>query len=426
LRTRRASVLALVVVTVLVTALLGLSLADRMIRASRSASWTRHHAVLRALVESAVEELHVRLQTAANTSGEETFNLLRTAPVAPSAPATPLPGLETPQLAGELESLESSLGGTLEITHAVRMRRLAAIGADPLERTGLVTIEATARLKRAGSPSITERIRVDRSFRVARTTPPRPLDEVGLFVASPAKDLKAARGRPVMARAAGGPHRLVDLLTRRGAEGVSVVRGAQAQQFRQALGQMNPALLRSRAHLIVESASHLVAVISRHTAAGGSLSGVIHVDSADPLVLECPRFRGKCLLSLGGMVHVRDVRVEDPRRDSLTIVTPGRIVVVGREIDANLIHTGNLPEGITFQRVARVRGVVASGRFPRSATLKPADFGQCMFESSPALSPGTASAAGPDGSTLSGYVVVWSPRPVATEHGRDGDAWSEW
>ncbi|MBI4859745.1 MAG: hypothetical protein HY815_05715 [Candidatus Riflebacteria bacterium] len=427
---RTGSVLAAVLVSTLVVGVMGLALVQRTVRSSRTAGWSRDHLVLRMVAESAAEELYLGVQTAANVPSDPIFRDVRVRPAgSPAFAGTPLKGLGLSNLTNDLQGLEKTLGGSIKLKHTVLLcdqKPLAPGAGDPgdaLEQTGTLVIEVTAQLTRNRTTTV-ERLRVQREFKTSRVTPPRPFDQVGLFIGkTSSKDLARFKGRSAYAVSSETPQTLQELLTHKAPEGFAMLPGKSRSVVKRALGSMTPGSLIRRAHFVVADHEALLALIAHQLDSGSALNGIVHVTSPDPIRLEFPSFRGKCLLSFSGPVDVADIRVDDPGKDSLTIVSPERIVVVGRNVEASLVNPSDVDGGIVFQQKAHVKGAVVVVRFPRANGLSAQEWGACQFQANRNMASGAGPAGPPDQGMLSCYTTAFSPYPVSVEHARDGEAW---
>jgi hypothetical protein len=168
---------------------------------------------------------------------------------------------------------------------------------------------------------------------------------------------------------------------------------------------------------VTRTAAELGQFISSRLGAGRPLRGVLHNLSTEPLRLAFPAFRGRCLISSAGTVHVGDVGLADPTRDRLTVAAGQRLVVEGRTVRAALVQLGNPEEGVVFAERALVTGGVLGSRFPTGIKLGEDGLGACRVGRTPG---GAAERDGLD------YVVALAPYPASVEHAREGEAWSTW
>jgi hypothetical protein len=249
---------------------------------------------------------------------------------------------------------------------------------------------------------------------------PRPLDQAGLFVGQMPRTLhKAMRGRPAFALAQQGGRTLVELLSSKGAEGFQPMDKRAAGLVRRALGTIAPSVMIQRAQFVARSARELETMLLPVFCGKGSLSGVIHLVSGECVKLSFQKFRGNCLLSFAGPVEVGEIRLDDPSRDSLTIVASGRLLVTGRRVEAHLVASGCGNNGLVLAQRTHVRGSVVCRQFPRAAGLTIQEFGGSRFEHDPRQSSGTSPAANPDQILLTRYVAALSPYPISVKHTRD-------
>jgi hypothetical protein len=435
-RTRRdrASVLVAALIGTLVLGLLGVALTDRAVRSTATAGWGKDHLVLKLLAESAIDELGHEIARQANEPGTAVFTLLRTgrtasgATVAPGATAgdVRLPRLELAHVAAQVASHGQDLGGTIELRTAAVARLLARGRSDPVERSGLIFLEAAARLTRGArgtAASPVERVRVARSFRVARVAPVRPLDQVALMIVKTTKgDLKNFKGKPAYFLGHDASRNLVDLMSSKPPVGFASVPSGAVRTVRRAAALMSPEILARKAHYVVGSSGEMAQLLRQTLRAGGALNGIVHLRSEEYVRLAFTSFRGRCLISVVGPVEVGDIKLADPTRDSLTIVSGRRILITGRSIEANLVSPSRAKDALVFGQRAQIRGTVVAGRFPRAAGISVLDFRNCLFEASPAA----AQPSGRSDEQLDRYVVGLSPNTVAVQHARAAEGWGEW
>ena len=399
--------LATVLVTTLIAGVAGFALMDRARRAAVTAAWSCEHAALRLLAESIAQELGLDLARAANRPGDAVYRALRELPAARALPAP-----ATFASAQDVQLQERALGGAIAVTAGAALRPVAALSADPHEARCLVALEVSVSLARPHQPAIRERYREVRELKLACVTPPAPFDQAGLLVlATGTGDLAGFGGRPAFAGAAGAPHALMELLTHPGLDGFAPLAPAADPAVARALSTLDATALDRRAQLTVGSVAELDRVVARLLVRAGALDGVIRLAFADPVTLAFPRFRGRCLIAASGPVTVKDVKLDDPRQDALTIVSPGRVTVAGRNVEASVIGLADRPDGLTFRERARVTGNVVCRRFPRSAGLAAQELGDCQFQARPA---GAA------------YIAALAPWPDEVQHARDGEDWPAW
>ena len=417
---RPGTALVMAIGGLLVTSLLGVALIDRSINAGRAGKWSRDHLELRHLAESGVEELFARASEESATPGAPLFEALRRIP--PGGAFKPLTfPMRTPALEAEVARDPRASG--VRITATATVLRISPISPDPLERVGILRLEVELR-SGMGPIAVTERVRADRSFKVARVTPPRPLDQVGLFVAiSDAASLPGARpGGPVYATIGGTPRTLQEIYTLAPAEGLHGLPAQYDPVIGAALGSLGPVALTQRAHYVVRTPAELLAFLASRQ--GKPVDGLIHCSSTDPLRLDLPEFRGKCMLSSAGPIELGTVRMKDPARDLLTIVSAQRIVVKGPEVQAALVSIASGTPSVLFATTSVVRGAVISARFPGRSGLPASQFANCQIAYDRALHSGLATEAAADDKLLSRYVCCFSPHPVQLVHARDGEGWT--
>jgi hypothetical protein len=413
-----------VLVVALSAGVIGMSLMERSRRSLKTGAWSRDHLGLRLLAESAADELHLRTLKAVNAPSDPVFTSIRAIPTGdPWAPAPLAAG--APSAAAACKAvLERELGGPITLTHSVQVRRLSKVSPDPIERCGIIRYETAARLD-SGRRVTIERVRTERSFRIARVTPPRPLDQVGLFVGSTGGAMFRGlrEGTPVFAGARSGPRSLLEMIT---SEDIVPVPDATRGELARAINQLSPGALSLRAHYVTSSAAELGRLFSARLRRNQPVNGVIHNLSQEEIELQFPSFAGKCLISTSGPVRVGDIRLADPARDSLTIVSRQRIVVVGRTVEAVLVNFADRKEGVVFANRTSIKGAVLTSRFPAGLSLSGADYELCRIEHAATLDSGDAPDAAPDDRLLSHYIAAFSPHPVSLEHRRDREEWSAW
>lgn len=413
-RMSRGSGLALVMVSTLVAGLLGVALVDRSIRSSRTAAWGREHLVARMLAGSVADATYLDLQEMANIPGSSLYEALRQGGVgtagAPSVPvAMTLPAIITPVV----EEQAKVLGATITPSLAVSLRGLSTPHFDPEGRIGVVVVDVVIEV--TGRPlAVTERLTVERAVRVSKVTAPFPLDQVGLLVMKTSKrDLARFKGKPALATTSRAPRTLLELMTTEGADGLQILPVEARKQVGNALRRVEAAALRTKAHFVVKSGQELDALIRPLLAQGKAVHGVVHVDSRGPedvTRLELPVFRGRCLISVTGPVVVGDIRLEDPARDSLTIVSQDRVLVIGREVHASIVALSKEKGGLAFQQRAVIRGSLICQTFPAAVGLSSDEFGGCQFG-------GSAVAA----VAASSHVAILAPHPLAIRTNQEGE-----
>ena len=150
----------------------------------------------------------------------------------------------TPLLDADLAGPESMLGAKIAVAHTVKLLKLTPVSADPGEVAGLVRIEVTARLEVPRAP-VVERVRVDRSFQVGRTTLPDVLSRLALFVADP--DVKGLSHQALQAAADPDARTLVKMFTD---HRLQPVPDALAKRVAGALSTFAPDVLAHRAGTI--------------------------------------------------------------------------------------------------------------------------------------------------------------------------------
>lgn len=420
---RGANVLVLALSALLIIGLLGATLMDRSMHAGRSSRWSRDHLDLRLLAESAVEELFAQLSVAAATPGTPAFERLRRLP--PGGTFKPVI-LDLRPTVLEAEIARSNRPGAKPtLTAVVTIVTQTRTGPDPLERTGLVRFEVTAHTG-GGLLAATERVRVEHTYRVSRVTPPRPLDQVGLFVGLCEKaTVPSARpGSSAFATLGKTPRTLEEIFALPAPDGFRGLATQYQKTMAQALGSLAPQALAQRAHYVLDTPARWTAFLA--TREGHPVDGLFHLASKEPLRLAFTGFRGKCLISSEGPIEVGDVTLADPTRDALTIVSADHILVKGRDVQAALVSVANGAPSVLFATQATIRGSVISTRFPARSGLSPQEFGGCKIARAVELNSGVAREVAPDANLMSRYVCCFSPHPVAQEHLREGQGWSAW
>lgn len=409
---RSASVLPLVLVVLCVVGIVGFALLGRGWRAGSMAAWARERTAMRTLAESAIQELWLDLQRKANQPDRAAFATLRQ--LKAGGATVPVPGLTLAAVPAELDRQSAALGGKLQLTCGAFVRQVAAASGDPMDTTGIVVLEAGVQLAGGLRPGVSARVRVEHAFRTTAVTPGRALDRAALVVMrTGASDLKQFGGRSAVASGGAPGHSLVELMTHTGADGFQPVAGAAASALNAAVRALEPGRLADRAQRHARTVAELKRLLGEAARPGG-LNGVVWVSAPDFTSLELPRFRGKCVLGFRGPVEVKDVTLDDPRRDSLTIVSAEGLVVAGRQLQASLVCTKDAADAVTFRERASITGTVVCGRFPRRVTLPPQEFGECRF------------AAAPDVDLMSRYLVALSPYPIAVQHASDREEWQAW
>jgi hypothetical protein len=423
---RTGSILSTVLVVTTVCGLLGMALVDRAIQGARTGAWSRDHLCLRLLAESAAEEMFVQVQAAANTPGLPLFARVRQVPDVELA-TVDLAGVAAPSLDADIANLQKQLGAPVRLECHAELRKLFAtsdnpsVPTDPIERFGLLRLEASVSLRR-GRTTVVEKVRTERSFHLARVTPPALLGRYGLFVAgadsSVHPDISGVN--PVSARLDNKAFSLNEILTD-GAAGFQQRPQEEREELSRAMGLFSPALISTRAQYLTSSTAQMGAFIDSRRKVGAPVNGLIHNRSTDPIRLAFAAFRGKCTISTCGPVEVGDIRLEDPRRDSLTIVSASGILVAGRVCEAYLVNFCNERDGVVFAGPCHIKGGVLCSRWPGRAGLSEDEYENCKIER--VAGPGDSAD---EASQHSAYFASFSPHPVSVEHARDREDWSQW
>lgn len=325
----------------------------------------------------------------------------------------PLSGISTPSIEEDARERAGALGGPVRITTVVKLIKTVSLSQDPGEVAGIVRTEVEVRVARPRQPMI-EKVRVDRSFQVARTSLPEPLDQMALFVVRP--DQKGLPKGAMYAPPAGDDRTLLAMLSKPAPQGFQKVPADLEQGVAAALAGFTPEALARRAQFVTRTVGHLDLFLSGRLTAGRPVNGLIYNEGRELLNISIQGFRGRAILCVPGPARIGEISMEDPARDSLTIVAGGRMTVAGRNVAANLI-TLNPAAGLVFAQRSRVSGCVISSRFPRFRGISAQEMEQCEFGSFASLA-----LADP----LTAYFVSLSTQPLSTEHLREGEGWSEW
>lgn len=409
MRNTAGSVLALVMTVLAIVGLIGASFMQRVVRGTRTAAWSRDHLALQLLAESAAEEIFASLSEQANTAGNPVHAALRGA----RPDAEVVLSIGTPLVDEDAQARASALGGPVQLTSSVKLIKTVAVSGDAGEVVGVVRTEVQVRVARARQPLV-ERVRIDRSFQIARTVLPPPLDQMALFVVRP--DHRRLPREPMYAPLADDDRTLLAMLTKPAPLGFQKVPAEVLQGVTAALGTFTPDALARRAQFVTRSVRELEIFFEERLERGRPINGLIYNNSPELVDISVEKFRGRALLCVPGPVRVGECSMEEPGRDSLTIVSGGRMLVTGRNVEANLI-TLDPAAGLVFAQQSRVAGCVISSRFPRSTGISPREMQQCEFGTFAGLA-----VSDP----LTAYFVVFSPQPVSTEHLREGEEWSAW
>jgi hypothetical protein len=417
------SVLAGALLFLALLALVGATLMDRALHGTETAAWSRDHLVLRNLAESAAEELSYEFQVAANSPEHPLYQSLRTLVGQDRAIGQDTFALSAFQR--ERAALERVSNTKVQVVTNVTLEGVRSVSPDPREKLGRVTIDVTVSLKRLRM-SNSENVHLVRLFRVSRVTPPRPFDQLALFIGQTTEgDLSQFQGRPALAISLGSPTKLLDLMSLSGPiGGFTRPKSSNDPLISRAMATLSPVAMASRAQFLVRSPEELTQLIKDQSRAYDAVNGVIHMTASTPVRIALPagvRFKGKCIISSLGPIEAGDIWLEDPALDSLTLVTPQRFDVTGRHVEANLLQTSTVGDGVAFHQRSSLTGVVVSRRFPHAVRLSPGDFGDCEFQNAPYLNSGTSPDDAADANLLSRYYVVTAPYPVDIQHGRDRD-----
>jgi len=93
------------------------------------------------------------------------------------------------------------------------------------------------------------------------------------------------------------------------------------------------------------------------------LCGVLHYGGSDPLEIQASRFKGKFIVYSVAPVTVAKAELDDDKRDSLTIITPGSITLGSSKIEASLNAVGEQDSYIVFGNSPELFGNVMLGHY---------------------------------------------------------------
>lgn len=406
-RKNRASLIAIVPPLLLGLGVLGFAFADRSLRSARTAARGRDRVVLDLLVDSAAEELVHRFREEAARPGGAVSRRLQE----PGEGPTRVTEVAPTAIEEDVTAAEAELGGSITLVHSVDILRRTGLSADPREVGFQVRFEVSATLT-GGGKTLVSRVRAEREGRVVRTTLPSPLDQAALlFYATRDVLPRVKKGTPVFAGRAGGPRALIDLLTQAPPEGLLKIPRRARGAVRRALDAFSPDSVMARATAVVGSVEALRAYLETRRAQGLPVSGLIHLDSNEPLPLSTTDFSGRCVIVCDGPIEVGEIQVLDPARDHLTLVSRQAIQVFGRRVMADLVSV-DAPDSMIFTRPCVIEGTVLASTFPRGPGLSPDELGECR------IGPGAVGLVDP-------YLVVISPVASAQQHRREGEPWTE-
>ena len=439
---RSGTILVVVLVVCALIAIAGFAFIERTNASLRTGAWSRDHLILRQLAESAAEELFVRAQDGANDATDRGFAALRSGPAKKDAPPVPLPWLKPDTLVADLKAL-SQAGSRIELLPPasgkafVQVVNVVRMSPDPSERMGILRVDVAVTM--GGRLNLVERVRVEHAFKIARTGPPRfpplpgPTGTAALFIGASERATlpnflapEATVGPPVYApsaksgctRADGAYRTLSSMLSSAPPEGFARVPAPAQAPIAVSTGLYAPETISQRAHYVTTSADQLYRFLITRRKQSLPVHGVIHNQGKDPLTIGFSTpFAGNCVISSSGRIDVGEVKLADPKVDSLTLVSPARVVVQGRSVEASLVCTGPGSEGVFFRQRAQVLGPVVSAVFPKGAGLSVGELSQCQIGANPYLDcvPG-APTGGPG---FAPYYAVFSPNPILVEHARE-------
>jgi hypothetical protein len=475
---RTGSVLAITILMVLIIGLLGMALMDRTLNSSARAAWSRDHLSLRLLAESAAEELFTQVAKGANDSSAPVFQKLRTLDVGDAA--IPLDGLKLQEVRKDLPNQERAMGATIDLVHEVAFEKVKQVSRDGTECRGVLRITVAATAGRRFF-RMTEKVSIERSFRVARSTLPHPLQLDALLVKRlPKKKQEGQNGQdgqsgPGGPSGAGGPdgqdgpgggNRGPD-----GADGAQGgrqpgakqgengekqgekkphsyhkphVQGARTiakivgeegksldpspegwvKEINRAIRSLDPRMARRRAHYTTRMPRQLRFFMQGLLRKNKPVHGVFVSNSRRPLMLKFPRFSGQAVIIARGPVIVGDITVANPKKDRLTIVSGSRVTVVGAKVDAHLVSFRGRRSGVRFARKTRVNGSVISQRVPKGRKLSQEDFDASEISGVEGENYDGNRRARPPGGKASGeelkeYTALFSPHATRVNHALD-------
>jgi len=437
---RSGTILVVVLVACALIAIAGFAFIGRSNASLRTGAWNRDHLILRLLAESAAEELFVRAQEGANDATDRTYAALRAGAAKKDAPPVLLPWLKPDTLVADAKAL--STGAKIEVLPPaagafVQVLNVVRMSPDPSERMGILRVDVA--LTMGGRLNVVERVRVEHAFKIARTGPPRlpplpgPTGTAALVIGTSERatlpnfvPADQVAGPPVYApcakdgctRADGAYRSLSTMLSSATPEGLARVPAAAAPPIAVSTGLYAPATMSQRAHYVTTSADQLYRFLIARRKQSLPVHGVIHNQGKDPLAIAFSTpFAGNCVISSAGRIDVGDVKLADPRVDSLTLVSPSRVLVQGRSVEASLVCSGPGSEGVVFRQRAQVLGPVISAVFPKGAGLSVGELSQCQIGANPYLDclPGAPSG----GPGFAPYYAVFSPNPILVEHARE-------
>jgi len=415
--TRRGSVLSVVLTVAAIVGLLGLSLVDRSIRSSRTAGWTRDHLVLRSIAESAAEELARELQQKINDPEHSTFRTFRALSTRKFSGCVTVTDLKPREVSADIKGLEKSTGMPIRLTHSVKIRELKRVSADPYEWCGVVQFDVTASSSRP-ILAVSERVKVDRGLRVARVTLPAMMDQCSLLIQSAPggviPQVKEKSAAYSLARQ--GSRTLREILTSSHPERLRPIATGLLKELAKSSQTLSPREVFDRAQFVTMDAHELRKFLDHHQRRGKRMSGVVGCRSRDPVKLGFPSFSGNLLIASSAPVIVDNIKLADPDKDSLTIVSEGKIMVCGTSVEASLVSLGHEEGGVFFTRPAEVIGTIVSHELPQGYGLSESELEGVRLSAHKDRHAGDELKPVSDGSQPTHYAAFFSPYPLATVH----------
>jgi hypothetical protein len=431
------TVLPAVLLATAVAGTLALALVQRAIDSTHLARETRAHLTLRMLADSGVEEVWLRFQAQANNPAHPLFHQLR---ALPAAGPVALPEILPQRLVTELRQLVfDSPVRLLPVRLAVTS--LVSLSGDAVERAGTIQLQLGLTTTEARQ-TVTERVRMQRSFKVGRVAIPRmgaPLDHFSLLLNEAEMDTLPSyvrfftsrdRSRPVpppyfpasptaCARSAGEYVHFGVIQT---VPGLYPVPASARDSMAEAVRAAQPESMRKRAHFLFHSALELERFLRGWNAK--AINGILHLQASTedpvPLSFPAPGLHGRLLISSEGPLVLGPIQLRDPRRDAITIQAPA-IYVTGSPVEAALMSAGPDAAGVYFgssrnnsPAAFRVLGPVFSQHYLRRfGTVGARTLGQTEIGANASLGCGEER----DDPDLD-YQVILSPYPVGLEHSR--------
>jgi Tfp pilus assembly protein PilX len=423
-RPRHANVLVIVLAVTFIIAILAAGLMQWGMRANQTGATSRDHLICRLLADSAVDEMFLNVQQVANDPSEPFFLALRSLKEGTTAQ---IPGLTPITVNKELRDQEKALKTTFTLVPTATIRKVVSCQTnDPVEVNGIITFQADITMNKR--PPIVERVRMERSFQVSSTGLPYPLDQMNFFVNGTNLPSNFTPGSLIFAGMRSGPPRtLLQAVTSAPPDGIGLMPSVPGNAaVLAAIGTLTEAGIRKKAQYFVKSSKEFQDLVTSRLSDGQMLSGVVLCSAEEFLGLPLlPKFRGRCLIYFAGPVEVGEVTMEDNTKDSLVIVSPKRIVVKGRKVEAALVSVADPAAGITFVQRSVVWGPLLSSQFPRRRDISQDQLKECQFGITPALDPLQNTT---EVQKKSKYIVTFSAHPISLQHRRDGkkEDWSNW